>query len=535
MPGAGAAAPCGTAIIPIGIGQGAPAAPGSLNPLLGANFYNMQTGVLLYRPLIWPGADATADANRSLAANVQVLDNNTRYRVTLKPWRWSDGAKITADDVVFGWERIEKLGDIYPYAGQGGIPDRVRSVRAISPSQVDFVLKQPANPDWFELNGLSLIYALPRHAWGDPGRDEMWRRQTDPSLVQVVDGPFRLTDFRLDRYAAYAPNPLYGGHQASVARLVVTFLEGDNPLHAVQAGDADIAHVPYTLWQRMAVAPGLATTILPASYGFSAIMLNQHNPAVAFLQDARLRHALAQAIDQQTIIRLVYRGLASENHVPIPAGALARRSPTSRAGNPDLAYDPARAAASLNQAGWRLAPDGVRARDGKRLEFTMLTGAASDDAPELQVLQIVQGELRAVGVEMHLRRMTFDQLTATMGGAPDSWDAGVQAITMPPVPEGGGYLDTGGSSNLGGYSDARMDQLVHDSTATPGPDGLFAYQDYAAAQEPWIILPQGQFPVMLSARLHGVADFENPLGYWSPEYLWVDDGQCAAPRREPNR
>jgi peptide/nickel transport system substrate-binding protein len=495
----------------------------------------VQTGVLLYRPLIWPGAGATADTSRSLAAGVQVLDNATRFRVTLKPWRWSDGTSVTADDVVFGWERIEKLGGIYPYAGQGGIPDRVQSVRAVLPSQVDFVLKQPANPDWFILNGLSLIYALPRHAWGDIGRDEMWRRQTDPSLYQVVDGPFRLTDFRLDRYAAYAPNPLYGGHQAGVARLVVTFLEGDNPLHAVQAGDADIAHVPTTLWQRIATPPGFAMSTLPPSYGYSAIMLNQHSRHAAFLQDARVRRALAQAIDQPTIIRLVYRGLARENHVPVPADAPAWRSPQSRAGDPGVAYDPARAAAGLEQAGWRAGPDGVRARDGQTLDFTMLTNASGDNPAELQVLQIVQSELRAVGVRMRLRRMTYEQETATMGGAPDDWDAGVEAITMPPVPEGGGFLDSGGSSNLGGYSDPRMDQLIRDSVAQPGAAGLFAYQDYAAAQEPWIILPQGEFPVMLSRRLHGVADFQNPLGYWSPEYLWVDDGQCAAPGGGPNR
>ena len=456
--GPGGPRPCGTAVIPNGIGLGDPAAPTSLNPLLGPSATNMESAVLLFRPLVWVGRNAAMDAGRSLAARIESLDGGTRFRVTLKPWRWSDGPAVTADDVVYCWERIRILGDVYAYAGQGGIPDQVAQVRALSPSVVEFVLKQAANPAWFTLNGLSQIFALPRHAWGDMGRDEMWRRQNDPALARVVDGPFLLREFRDDRYAAYVPNPLYGGHPAGVSRLVVTFLEGANPLHAVQAGEADMARVPYALWDRLResqAARDFTFTALPEPYGYAALVLNFRNPAVAFLRDVRVRRALARAVDQAGIIRGVYRGLAHENHVPIPTAATGWRSPMSQAGDPALAYDPAAAAALLQSAGWVAGADGVRTQGGVRLAFSVLSNAESDSAAEMQSLQIVQRDLRRIGVRMGLRRVSLDQYFEIIGGDAGAWDVASLYNTASAVPDGSGVFDTGGGSNFGGYSDAR--------------------------------------------------------------------------------
>jgi ABC-type transport system substrate-binding protein len=207
-------APCGTLVIPNGIGQGDPSPVTSLNPLLGPSLGNLQTTLLLFRPLVWIGPDDQQDPARSLAQSITPLDNNTRLRIVLKPWRWSDGIAITADDALFTWERIQKLGNVFAYNGQGGIPDRIAALRVIDAHSFDILLNKPTNPAWITLNGLAQFTPLPRHAWGDPGRDEMWQRQTDTALAQVVDGPFRLQTLKLDRYASFTANPLYGGPPA---------------------------------------------------------------------------------------------------------------------------------------------------------------------------------------------------------------------------------------------------------------------------------------------------------------------------------
>jgi peptide/nickel transport system substrate-binding protein len=518
-----AAAPCGTAVIPTGIGQTDPTPITSISPLLGNSAANLQATLLMFRPLVWIAPDDTEDTARSLAASITPLDGATRMRVVLKPWHWSDGAPVTADDVRFTWERIEKLGGEFAYAGMGGIPDRIADVRAVDPGTVDFVLAKQTNPEWFTLNTLSVIVPLPRHAWGELGADALWRRQTDATLTHVVDGPFRLETLRLDRFASFTPNRLYDGPPAHLARLVLDFLEGGNPLRSLQAGALDMAQVPTALWTKLRATPGFQALKLPEPFGFLALTFNFQNDSVAFFRDARVRRALTMATDQARIVRLVFHGFASENRVPVPVVPPIWLSPAARAGSLAVRYDPAAARAELNAAGYLPGPDGVRVKNGVRLEFTV---TASGETPERTLeLQSMQQDLRAVGVVLHIRLVSFNQLNATMNAPPSTWQAILLASTLMGMPDGSGNFDQNGSVG-GGYNDAEMNRLIAASVDQPGRDALFAYEDYAAAQQPVNILPQGGFALLAADRLGGVARLANPQGFWAPEELWVRDGSC---------
>ncbi|HTZ70180.1 MAG TPA: ABC transporter substrate-binding protein [Acetobacteraceae bacterium] len=522
LPLAAAAGPCGSVVIPTGIGLGDPDVPDGLNPLLATSSYTLQVAALLYRPLVWIGPTLHFDHDRSLAQAVEALDGDTRFRVTLKPWHWSDGGDVTADDVVFGFERIGKLGTLYPAAGTGGVPGRIADVRAVDAHTVDFVMKAVTQPDWFTLNGLSLIYALPRHAWGDIDGGTMWRRQNDPALYKVSDGPFVLTDFKRDRYAALAPNPDYGGHAASLARLVIVFPKGGNALHALEDGEIDMARVPYPLWDRMRHDRRFDAVILPEAYGYMVLMLNMKSAAAPFLRDVTVRRAMAQAIDQKGIIRLVFRGYGHENHAPAPAEPAGLEAPDAGAG---LAHDPAAAAAALSEAGWVPGADGIRHRGAVRLAFAAL-GTDDPDGPEMQMLQIAQRNLRDVGIDMGLTAIPFAQKLERMYGDDANWDAGTLDETLPPFPDGMGTWNTRGNQNVESFGDPRLDALIRASVEQPGLDALFAYQRYAAQVQPGIFLPHGNQLILAAKRLHGIGEFANALGYWSPEYLSVDDPAC---------
>ena len=505
-----AQADCGTLVIPSGVGQGAPDAVTSLNPLIGPSTYNQQSALLLYRPLIWVGQNGQPDPARSLAQSVTVNAANTQFTLTLKPWRWSDGTPVTSDDVLYAYSLITELGPAYAFAGQGGIPDRIASVTAPDATHISFTLRAPANPAWFELAALSVIPALPRHAWGPLSRDELWQRQTDPTLVSVVDGPFKLERFTPDQSISYVPNPLYGGHRSTLSRLVIAFLEGANPLHALRAGEIDMAQIPPALWEATRTLAGTTPLTLPEPFGYLALIPNLRRP---FFAEARLRRALAEAIDQQAMVALVYYGASAENRVPIPADAPQFRAP---AGALPVRYDPARARALLDQAGWLAGANGIRARAGVAFDFTILYSA---DAPErTALLQILQQNLASTGVGVHLRPVGMTQLLAT-AAAPEGWDAILLGQTLTGLPDGTSYFDTNGANNPGGYSNARMDALIARSTAEPGLDALYAYQDYFAAEQPALILPEGSVHLLVGTRVLGVADFVNAEGYLSPEYL----------------
>jgi peptide/nickel transport system substrate-binding protein len=512
-------------VIPNAIGQDDPASVTSLNPLVGNSIYNLQSALLLYRPLVWIGQDGLMDAERSLAQSITATDQNTVFTVTLKPWRWSDAAPVTADDVVYAWSLITTLGPVFAYTGQGGL-DRVTQVSAPDASHVRFTLKSPTNPDWFELSGLSVVPALPRHAWGALDRDALWQRQTDPSLVRVVDGPFQLESFLPDRLISYVPNPLYGGHPPGVARLVIDFLEGGSALHALRTGDVDMAQVPSLLWDSVRHLPGMQALTLPEPFGYLSLVFNLRVDHDAFFRDARVRRALTDATDQQTMIKLVYGGASSENRVPVPTTAPIYRSPAVRANQIPVRYDPALARAELDAAGWRPGPEGVREKDGLALSFTIFF--TSDSPERTQLLQILQQNLRAVGVDVHIQPMGFNQLMATAAG-PAGWDAILMSETTPGLPAGVSYFDTDGANNAGGYSNPAMDALIRRSVDSAGLEAQFGFEDLFAAEQPVNILPQGGIRLLVAGRVQGVADFVNANGYWSPEYLSVADPHCPAP------
>ena len=107
-------------------------------------------------------------------------------------------------------------------------------------------------------------------------------------------------------------------------------------------------------------------------------------------------------------------------------------------------------------------------------------------------------------------------------GQPQVWQAILVATSVSGYPSGEDIFRTGGYMNNIGYSDAKMDQLIDASTNTPGLSGLFAYEDYAAAQQPVIFLPNEVYPVLVRKGLHGINDFINPLGAWAPEKLTCD-------------
>jgi peptide/nickel transport system substrate-binding protein len=505
-----AAAPCGTLVIPTGIGQSAPESAASFNPLIDTTLGSQQVRLLLYRPLVWIGQDDRFDHANSLADSVQPLDGSTRFRVTLKPWLWSDGQPVTADDVVFAWDLIKKLGPAFAYQDQGGIPGWVRQVTAVDATHVDFVLKQPANPNWFVLNGLSNIPALPRHGWGNPAAATLWQHQNDPAFFRVVDGPFLLTGYAPDRYAAFVPNPLYGGHHSTLKRLVVDFQDGASPLHALQAGAMDMAEIPLSLVDRLAKKPGYRLLMLPESFGFRSLIFNLANTEVGFFRDPRIRLALTDAADQKTMMHLVYRDFSSENRAPVPVG-MAADGPTP------VRDDPVLARHLLDEAGWLPGPDGVRQRAGQRLRFTALVPAEEPD--RVQEMQILERNLHDVGVEMRLHLVSLDQLNATIEG-PDrsAWEAALLGWTVTGLPELQQFFATNGESNFGHYSDTAMDALTAAFTTQPGQ---FAAMSYAVAQQPWNFLPEGRHALLVADDVGGVAAFTSPQGFWSPEYLYL--------------
>jgi peptide/nickel transport system substrate-binding protein len=526
------AEPCGTVVLPSGLGASSPNPVTGLNPLIGSSLANGEIENVIFRPVLWVGRQADVDWSLSIATSVDVSDDGLTWHVAMGDWRWSDGAPITADDVAYCLEMIRRMGDLWPGKGYGDMPDVIRSLDVTGPRSFDVTLAHPTSRRGFLLNGLSALVPLPRHAWRDASVDEMWRRQTDLSFFDVVSGPYKVTRLELGRYATLEANPAYSGPvKPAVERVVVSFLEGENDLRALEAGEIDAADVPLALWEAATALPGLRVVEPPQGYSFNYIGLNFQNPAVSFFGDLRVRQAMADAIDPARVISLAYHGQGYDMRGPVPpqlASLLGAEAPRET-----VRFDPERARRLLDEAGWAPGADGVRRKDGRRLSFTLI--AATELPAQALVDQIVQRELAEIGVEMRVEEMAFTQLLALIYGPKSGFEAFHILLFFGPWPDGGPMFGTGGANNNGGWSDARMDEIGARMHVSDDAALLREYQEYVGAEQPVIFLPDEKVVLLARPGLEGLADFLYPNGTWAPENLRLaGDKECDARRHQPS-
>jgi len=515
---------CGTIVLPTGIGVSPGADVTSMNPLYADSLYNAEMAGMMFESLLWINRFDQIDWSRSVASAVTSPDLGTTFDISLRPWHWSDGVPVTSTDVAYAFNLIKSLGTTYISYGSGGMPDIIKTLNVISPTEFQVVLKHQVNPTWFIYNGLPQLEPLPAHSWGKYNLDEIWQGQSTPAFFNVVDGPLKVRRLDIGRDIVLVPNENFDGPKMHFERLIFDFLETDGAtLQAVESGETDMANAPLAVWGAIQHLPGLRLVDLPVEYDYNYAVLNFRNPKVAFFRDVRVRDAMADAVDQKQIIRLAYHGHGVEIHGPLPPMPVTFLAPNMRAGEYPVGYDPAKSLELLKEAGFAPGPDGVMQKGGQKLEFTDLDSIGSEIAEQQTLL--VQADFRKIGIKMNVRSVEFNQMLSAIESGSSNWDYAELATEPASYPSGEGAFATGAFQNAGGYSDRKMDQLINDSVNKPGLEALFDYENYTSAQQPVIFLPRERLPVLENNRIHGIEDFVDTAGNYSPEQL------CCTPER----
>jgi peptide/nickel transport system substrate-binding protein len=518
---------CGTVIVPPGIGAGDGDDITSFNPMLVASLYDAEAADLMFMQLIWIDPQHHIDYSRSLASAVATPDNGTTFNVALRPWHWSDGVPVTAQDVLYTFNLAKSLGDTWTANGSGGMPDIIKSFTITDPTHFTIVLKRQVNPDWFILDGLTTLEPVPAHIWRHYTGDQIWQNQSSPAFFKVVDGPLIVTQLAIGLDAVFVPNPNYEGPKLHLTRFIMKFINGEGTeLQQAQSGDIDMANLPFDLFDLGSHIPGLHLVTLPPGYGYNEFIPNIANTEIPYFADVRIRQAIAAAIDQNQIIGLAMHGQGLPVYTAVPPVPDTFLSPAARAGAEPDGYNPARAIALLEQAGFTPGPGGIRQNHGTKLSFTAVLAAGRPEA--IEIAEAVQQNLRAVGIDLKVHQIEFNQLLALLAGPPNGWQAMFIGNTINAYPSGENGFLTGSFYDQNGYGNAQMDKYINQSTYQPGLDGLFAFEDFSAVQQPVIFLPVEKYTVIVRDGLHGVDNFISPLGYWAPDALYCTDRQATS-------
>lgn len=129
------------------------------------------------------------------------------------------------------------------------------------------------------------------------------------------------------------------------------------------------------------------------------LFVNERKPILA---DPVVRKAIQRSINRSDVVDV----FLSERYRPA-SSVLSAVTPGYVDLSQELAPDPAVAGAWLDAAGWRVGPDGFRARDGSRLSVDVVFGKP-------QGLELVQQQLRGVGIDLRLRQLQISELQAQL-------------------------------------------------------------------------------------------------------------------------
>jgi peptide/nickel transport system substrate-binding protein len=397
--------------------------PNYIFPFMNATDFSLvnseQFQYLMYRPLYWFGQGSTPDLNPSLSlAAVPTYSADTEtVTIDLKPYAWSDGETLTAQNVMFWMNMLHSEKNNWAAYQPGGIPDDVRSITVTSPTQLIMHLTGPVNTSWFTSDELSQITPMPdawdvtasgaapdsggcaAHSFGtadaacsavyaflskQAGFDPANPKSANSSLAtyatnplwKVVDGPWKLSRFDASGHVSMVANPTYSG---PVKPTITTFREvpfssESEEFNALVDGKVDVGYLPtsdLTKPTTDALSAGPNNPRLAGSYTMDPLYTWSINylpynfnstgdagNAGKIFSQLYFRQAMQLLVDQPSSISKIIRGYGIPTFGPVP------NQPPNTFVSPEVKdnpypYSPAKAASLLKNHGWTVVPRGT--------------------------------------------------------------------------------------------------------------------------------------------------------------------------------
>ncbi len=364
------------------------------------NIYEFQ--MLMYRTLYYFGSKGTPDVDydQSMAEEPVWSDDGLTVTLKIKPWKWSNGETMCADNVLF-WVNLMKVkGDRYLEYVPGYFPDNCTSYGKLAEDTVYFTFDRVYSKKWVLMNQLSTITPLPK-AWdrtadgpanasGDLADveavyDYLIAEQGDmveeanehrthwaqSPIWSIVSGPWRLKSYTIDGVVTFIPNEHYSGPDKPYLDEFrqIPMNSDEEEYKLLQQGpygpDAvQVGFLPngYTIGQTDDPTSGQGNplaadyTMVPhISFALRYISLNFNNTTVVgkLFKQTYIRQALQMTLDNGSAVRDIYQGFAYRQNGPVPRlPATDLISPRQREGEWPLPFDVDRARALLEANGW---------------------------------------------------------------------------------------------------------------------------------------------------------------------------------------
>lgn len=485
---------------------------GSLNPLLlnGGEINKYATG-LMFLPLMELDADLNFEG--MLADSITTEDNKNFIVHIDDAATWSDGTPVTADDVVYTALRLASpvIGNtammyyVFEGVGDDGFVEEgaesIDGIQKVDDKTVQFTTKEEMPITTFENSYARYLLTLPKHVIEQYSEEELstaeWFNHPD-----VVSGPFIVTDFDVDHYISYEANKDYWKGAPKIDKLNIKIVDGSQLYAGLQSGEIDITQ------QTMSDIPQEDYESVEALDNVEVVYGSPVTNQSVFIQtknvpDVKVRQAMLYAIDRQQILEELLNG-----HGEIVDGFLSSASPFYDDSLTPISYDPEKAKALLEEAGW----------DGSQ---TIRFYVNSGDSTFVNAASIIAAEWAAVGIKAEIQTVDFATLMSVAGT--EDYDVLAVQYTYAPVDP---YPDVawllGGEGSWTGYSNDTLNEALTKSQLTSDPEEtkeLFSVVDKKVQEDvpmfsAYVISAQGAVSKRITGATPSVYGFFNDVQNW---------------------
>lgn len=448
-----------------------------------------------------------------LAESWEISEDSTEITFKLREdVMFTDGSPFNAEAVKFTMERLADVGAKSP------IYD---AAVAITPEVVDeftvkFVFDAP-NAAFF--NNFSGGYGGMLSPTAVEAAGDQYGREP------IGTGPYTLNEWTTGSTVSLAANPDYTTvedyYENKGAPYIQELLYRVIPEPFAQVASLETGEVD---------SVGLTATDLPRFENDDRYeIFSAQSSSLAYLgltrirplmEDPNVRKAIAHGIDREEIVSTLFEGgLAEACSTPLPP-SVPGHDPTLEELSP--AFDIDAAKALLDEAGWVEGEDGIREKDGEKMQPQLYTSTSNTLG---QLATLIQGQLRLIGVDVVINQLeTAALLDFTPRGEHDmlllSWgwsDPDVLFLFL--------STERMGSSNRVHYSNPEFDELLKEGQQTLDQDERMAV--YRKAQEilledlPWVPLYMPIAKTAVNKRIKGLQLF--PTGGFLKNDAYIEE------------
>jgi len=456
---------------------------------------------------------------------------------------WSDGKPITGNDFLL---RVKMQGrsKVTPNKSVFNDVEGYQDYSTGKATSISGIKVDSADPKKFTVKftrvfcpAMTNVFGsapMPEHIFGKYIVDADATKNADEAAENnnppVASGPFKFKEWRKGDQTILVKNPTYFKGEPYIDELVYKVVADTNVLAAqLKTGELSVGKITATDVAGFQGEDRLKMYKWQAN-SYTYIGWRGNNPNVAFLQDKRVRQALAYGIDTAAVVQSVLLGEGAKmiQHHPNVSWAAAPEKDLQA-----YAYNKTKAEELITAAGYKKGTDGVFAKDGKPLAITIVTNQGNKLRETF--LQVATEQYKQIGVKINPKVEAFESLVPKLtGGSPEieaviiGWSLSVDPDPFTIWHSSNVASPTKAGNNFVGYSNPDVDKLIEQGRNGPDCSQAARQKTYQSLNkilnedQPYMFGYSPKEIMVADGRIQGVDPGTfNLEGLWNIDKWWI--------------